>query len=106
MEAERDASAHSAVDGYLAALRLIGDPDELVSLLEALADVRGIHPVWQYAAAGRLRQLHGESGKTGADSSSSHVLRAGSAGGIPVPMQDVLTDLMKRIETEQSSGNK
>lgn len=106
MEAERAASAHSAVDGYLAALRLIGDPDELVSLLEALADVRGIHPIWQYAAAGRLRQLSGESGKTGADSSSSHVLRAGSAGGIPVPMQDVLTDLMKRIETEQSSGNK
>ena len=99
LEAEKNASVHSAVDGYLAILRQLSEPGELMSLIGAFADVKSIHPLWQYAAAGRLAQLNPDLKESLEIPGRCQAAQFDFQKSIPVPILDVLADLKRRSET-------
>ena len=77
-----------------------------MSLIGAFLDVKGIHPLWQYAAAGRLAQLNPDLKESVEIPGRCQAAQFDFQKSIPVPILDVLADLKRRSEMEQSSRHK
>ena len=98
MDAGRELSIHTALDRYLSILQEISDDEEILFLLNAFKDLQNIHPLWHYAAIGRLATLQIPP-QTHRPSPLGIKTLEERISKFPIPLLDVLVDALQRQGT-------
>ncbi|MBQ9367724.1 MAG: hypothetical protein IJT83_08080 [Victivallales bacterium] len=95
VDAERRQAIHSSLEQYLSFIKEIKDVDELIALLDAFAGKPGVHPLWQYAAIGRLGSIREQAFAPEQDMLVRRMSEK-MMFGFPIPLLDVLVNATQK----------